>query len=78
MHLREAEYGAMQDVQDDRDMESNEDTCSVCLDSYAEGDQLSLLPCAHRFHTKCIQPWVRQSGRRALCPLCKISIFHNS
>lgn len=58
--------------------DSNSNTCSVCLDSFNDGDQLSLLPCSHKFHTKCIQPWLRQSGLRAQCPLCKTAVFSDS
>ena len=71
------DLGVLQEVHEDDTAESNENLCSVCLDSFAEGDELSLLPCTHKFHNKCIQPWVRQSGTQALCPLCKTAIFDN-
>ncbi|KAL3141105.1 hypothetical protein ABBQ38_003460 [Trebouxia sp. C0009 RCD-2024] len=57
------------------DMEQSQSVCSVCLDAFAEGDQLSALPCTHKFHTRCIRPWLQQCGIRAQCPLCKTPVF---
>lgn len=43
-------------------------TCSVCLESYVEGESLKTLPCMHVFHTTCIDRWLMQ---RPVCPVCK-------
>ncbi|KAJ6299095.1 hypothetical protein OIU76_020133 [Salix suchowensis] len=45
--------------------------CSICLDSFAEGDELIRLPCDHRFHSACLDPWVRTCGD---CPYCRRDI----
>jgi hypothetical protein len=45
--------------------------CSICLDSFVEGDELMCLPCAHRFHSSCLDPWVRVCGD---CPCCRRGI----
>jgi hypothetical protein len=52
----------------------NEDPglCSVCLDEFAAGDRLRMLPCMHKFHAKCVDRWLLQS--KASCPVCKTSI----
>lgn len=44
------------------------DTCCICLEEYASGSQLTVLPCNHKFHPKCIDPWL---ARRRTCPMCK-------
>ncbi|KAG6408981.1 hypothetical protein SASPL_132009 [Salvia splendens] len=45
--------------------------CSICLESFLGGDQLICLPCGHRYHFSCLDPWVRTC---ADCPYCRRSI----
>lgn len=45
--------------------------CSICLESFLVGDQLICLPCGHRYHFCCLDPWVRTC---ADCPYCRRSI----
>ena len=42
--------------------------CAVCLEPWMVGDEVRTLPCLHRLHTACIDPWLRQN---ATCPVCK-------
>lgn len=49
--------------------------CSICLESFLDGDELINLPCAHRFHAVCLGPWVRIRGD---CPYCRRVIVVNS
>ncbi|XP_062089711.1 probable E3 ubiquitin-protein ligase RHY1A isoform X2 [Humulus lupulus] len=46
--------------------------CSICLESFIQGDRLICLPCDHRFHAVCLDPWVRISGD---CPYCRSAIL---
>lgn len=46
--------------------------CSICLESFTEGDKLFCLPCGHRFHRHCLDPWVRICGD---CPYCRMDIL---
>lgn len=45
--------------------------CSICLESFLKGDELINLPCGHRYHFCCLDPWVRICGD---CPYCRTSI----
>mmetsp|Transcript_9516 Transcript_9516/g.19102 ORF Transcript_9516/g.19102 Transcript_9516/m.19102 type:complete len:134 (-) Transcript_9516:37-438(-) len=46
--------------------------CMICLNNYEVGDVVRLLPCMHRFHIECSDPWFKQSQ---YCPMCKLSVF---
>lgn len=45
------------------------DSCCVCLEEYKANDVLVLLPCKHKFHKECVEPWL--TCRRRVCPMCK-------
>jgi len=46
--------------------------CAVCLDDFADGDVLRLLPCQHQMHKECVDPWLET---HFTCPLCKHNIL---
>jgi len=46
--------------------------CGVCLQDYLAGEEVRVLPCAHRFHRECIDKWLH---KRLACPTCKASIM---
>ncbi|MCO5549354.1 hypothetical protein L7F22_002824 [Adiantum nelumboides] len=52
------------------------DDCSICLDSFEEGQTVRVLPlCKHAFHSRCIDRWLLTPGHRApRCPYCRCPI----
>lgn len=44
--------------------------CSICMDPI-ESEMIPILECDHRFHTNCIQKWVRFNPS---CPVCRHNI----
>lgn len=46
----------------------SDESCSVCLDEYEEGDQLLQLTCGHVFHRHCIDYWL---NGHCVCPCCR-------
>ncbi|KAK4799688.1 hypothetical protein SAY86_025053 [Trapa natans] len=49
-------------------VERKSQDCSICLESFMEGDKLICLPCNHAFHSDCLDPWVQTCGN---CPYCR-------
>lgn len=43
-------------------------TCSVCLDDWKPKMKVTILPCDHFFHKKCIGKWLKSS---TTCPMCR-------
>ncbi|THD22644.1 E3 ubiquitin-protein ligase RNF13 [Fasciola hepatica] len=79
-HRRRRQYRCLTTVQLNKLPQStfikggtHSDTCAICLEDYTEGDEVRTLPCAHVYHSKCIDPWLLK-GRR-VCPICKRILF---
>ncbi|KAE9046989.1 hypothetical protein PR003_g1346 [Phytophthora rubi] len=43
-------------------------SCTVCLSAFELDGRVRMMPCFHRFHPECIDPWLQE---KALCPICK-------
>eukprot|EP00073_Rattus_norvegicus_P052655 XP_017455039.1 PREDICTED: LOW QUALITY PROTEIN: E3 ubiquitin-protein ligase ZNRF3 isoform X1 [Rattus norvegicus] len=48
--------------------------CAICLEKYIDGEELRVIPCTHRFHRKCGDPWLLQHHTR---PHCRHNIIGN-
>ncbi|KAM6423071.1 E3 ubiquitin-protein ligase ZNRF3 isoform 2-T3 [Liasis olivaceus] len=46
--------------------------CAICLEKYTDGEELRVIPCTHRFHRKCVDPWLLQHHT---CPHCRHNII---
>nr|KAF6377817.1 DAZ interacting zinc finger protein 3 [Myotis myotis] len=54
------------------DDEGEEDEpCVICHENLSP-ENLSVLPCAHKFHSQCIRPWLMQQGT---CPTCRLHVL---
>ncbi|KAI7756545.1 hypothetical protein M8C21_008748 [Ambrosia artemisiifolia] len=51
---------------------SDQEECVVCLEKFKAGEKLDRLPCAHRFHSMCLLPWLES---HAHCPCCRMSVL---
>ncbi|KAH0709616.1 hypothetical protein KY284_011043 [Solanum tuberosum] len=47
---------------------SDEDTCSICLDGFSDGQIIGSTDCHHTFHFDCINQWLMQVNS---CPICR-------
>jgi DNA-directed RNA polymerase subunit RPC12/RpoP len=45
--------------------------CSICLEEFQLGQKLVCLPCNHKFHPKCLTPWLESHVQ---CPYCRAKI----
>ncbi|KAL0477994.1 RING finger domain--containing protein [Acrasis kona] len=45
--------------------------CSVCMEGYEKGQNVTTLPCWDRFHTDCINVWLEENH---ICPICRLDI----
>ena len=48
--------------------EESDKACSICLEEFEVGGEVREMPCKHKFHSGCIENWLRVKG---LCPLCR-------
>ncbi|CAL9023360.1 unnamed protein product [Prunus brigantina] len=49
----------------------NNGECSICLDEFSEGEQVTQTPCKHKFHEDCILKWL--NGKH-FCPMCRFQL----
>jgi hypothetical protein len=52
-----------------------EQKCSICLDGFATGQVMRILPCDHAFHKECIDDWLDASKK---CPNCNVDVTESA
>ncbi len=50
---------------------TEESACVICLENFQQSDDRTTLPCAHVFHTACVNPWIASNST---CPTCRTAI----
>ncbi|KAN0110317.1 hypothetical protein V8E51_006704 [Hyaloscypha variabilis] len=43
--------------------------CSICTEDFKTGEDVRVLPCHHKYHPACIDPWLLNVS--GTCPLCR-------
>ena len=46
--------------------------CSICTEDFTRGEEVRVLPCNHKFHPACVDPWLLNVS--GTCPLCRIDL----
>ncbi|KAF2144914.1 uncharacterized protein K452DRAFT_305872 [Aplosporella prunicola CBS 121167] len=52
--------------------EADSQGCTICTDDFERGQDIRVLPCDHKFHPACIDPWLLNVS--GTCPLCRIDL----
>lgn len=47
---------------------SDSDRCVVCMSEFEVEENLRILPCAHEFHSECVDKWL---STNPTCPICR-------
>ncbi|KAI4377305.1 hypothetical protein MLD38_014957 [Melastoma candidum] len=50
---------------------TEQDECAVCIERFRIGENLVNLRCEHKFHTRCLVPWLENNNH---CPCCRTDI----
>ncbi|KAG4429936.1 hypothetical protein IFR05_014576 [Cadophora sp. M221] len=54
---------------------TNEKECSICISDFSKDEEVRVLPCNHRFHPECIDPWLLNIS--GTCPICRYDLQPN-
>eukprot|EP00188_Purpureofilum_apyrenoidigerum_P000336 Plantae.Rhodophyta-Purpureofilum_apyrenoidigerum.ctg11410.p1 GENE.Plantae.Rhodophyta-Purpureofilum_apyrenoidigerum.ctg11410~~Plantae.Rhodophyta-Purpureofilum_apyrenoidigerum.ctg11410.p1 ORF type:complete len:157 (-),score=14.67 Plantae.Rhodophyta-Purpureofilum_apyrenoidigerum.ctg11410:209-643(-) len=47
------------------------ETCPICMCEFERRQKMKVLPCRHKFHSRCIDKWLKINAN---CPMCKARI----
>lgn len=59
-------------IRPDDALVQNTEECTICSDTYKNGEYKRILNCNHSFHKKCIDKWFN-SNTFMTCPICRTS-----
>ena len=49
--------------------------CSICLENFKKKSIVSITPCNHVFHFKCIKNWLYKNIKNTKCPNCNKDVL---
>lgn len=52
--------------------QETKENCAICWEPLKKGQTLRALPCAHKYHVKCIDQWI--GSHKSTCPECRRDI----
>ena len=52
----------------------SEESCNICLEKFKWLENITELPCKHKYHSDCIYKWFKNSST---CPTCRYNIYTN-
>ncbi|KCZ76486.1 hypothetical protein H311_02514 [Anncaliia algerae PRA109] len=47
--------------------------CPICYSNFKKGEEIRCLDCSHKYHRKCIDPWLLNSSDT--CPTCRKTVL---
>ena len=53
------------------DLDQIYQSCTICITDFNTGEEISILPCFHRYHSECIVKWLEKERN---CPVCRIRV----
>ncbi|KAL9112963.1 MAG: hypothetical protein Q9227_002828 [Pyrenula ochraceoflavens] len=56
----------------DRSTQEGNLGCSICTEDFTKGEDVRILPCKHKFHPACVDPWLLNVS--GTCPLCRVDL----
>jgi hypothetical protein len=64
--LDEGEFSKIQSYNQEEDSDIQ---CSICFDNLVKDNQVSELPCCHKYHSECINKYLTEYNY--ICPVCR-------
>ena len=58
-------------IDDVTKLDPEKKNCVICLEDFKNGDNATVLPCIHLFHSECVKNWLKTQN---CCPICKFKL----
>ena len=51
---------------------ANAPGCAICTEDFETGQDIRILPCTHKYHPECVDPWLLNIS--GTCPICRVDL----